>query len=740
MTSLVNKEPDELKLERTLKADPRQPSVWCALGEVRLRRNETSEARAAFENALRMDAGLAQAHFGLAAVCKAEGRPADAITHFRNGLKYSRGNAQALLDLGVVLAEQSQVDEAIECWQKLLTFQPDHAQAHHNLGVAMAQKEKPEEAIRLLEQAFELRPDYAEAHFNLANVLCNQKTRENDRRNEGVDHYLEAIRIRPTYIEPMFNLGTVLTELNRGQESAIWLEQTARLGEASTPVHHLTASAYKQLGLALCMQARYDEAQTAYKRALSISPELAEAHCNLGNLFQELGRLPEALTCYELAIMHENQPAVSKWNRALSLLQSGDYAQGWKEYEWRWQRKQTPHRPFKEPRWDGSPLEGSTLLIHMEQGLGDMIQFIRFAAQAKQRGGRILVECPGFLVPLLSRCPGVDEIFPEGILQPGQDEPNAPPFDVQIPIMSLPHVFNTTLQTIPNQVPYLFVEQELVDRWKEKLPEALNVSTSKSFASGHPTPQARTEEKPADGMEPNLSDSSAATANTQRPIPNSTTPAHSSDQTPVEPSNSLYTFTYSPYKFDAPSASTTRFPSPFKVGICWQGNPNHRLDRYRSIALSEFAPLAKIPGVRLVSLQKGPGAAQIQNLQPGIRIWEPPQSDQMTAQALLDTAALMKNLDLVISVDTGTCHLAGALGVPVWVPLSAIGEWRWLLHREDSPWYPTMRLFRQKKLGRWRGVFRRIARELEERVRKIWLEARRGNLSEGPSSTTTTSA
>jgi tetratricopeptide (TPR) repeat protein len=640
MTTLVKIESDELELEHALKANPRQPSVWCALGQARFRRNKTSEARAAFENALRMDAGLAQAQFGLASVCKAEGRPADAITHYRNGLEYSRGNAQALLDLGVLLAEQSQVDEAIACWQKLLAFQPDHAQAHHNLGVAMAQKEKPEEAIRLLERALKLRPDYAEAHFNLANVLCNQKTRENDRRSEGVEHYLQAIRIRPTYIEPMFNLGTVLTELNLGQEASIWLEQTTRLGEACSPVHHLTASAYNQLGLALCMQARYDEAQTAYKRAFSLRPDLAEAHCNLGNLFQELGRLPEALTCYELAIIHENQPAVSKWNRALSLLQSGDYTQGWKEYEWRWQRKQTPSRPFKEPRWDGSPLEGRTLLIHMEQGLGDMVQFIRFAAQAKQRGGRILVECPGFLAPLLARCPGVDVIIPEGILQPGQDVPAAPRFDVQIPVMSLPFALGTTLATLPADVPYIHLDPALVGLWNERLIAGLAEITPKSSR-------------------------------------------------------------------------------PLKVGICWQGNPNHRLDRHRSIALSEFAPLAKIPGIRLVSLQKGPGAAQIQSLQPPIRIWEPPQSDQMTAQALLDTAALMKNLDLVISVDTGTCHLAGALGVPVWVPLSAIGEWRWLLHREDSPWYPTMRLFRQKKLGQWRGVFHRIARELKQRVRNM---------------------
>jgi hypothetical protein len=153
------------------------------------------------------------------------------------------------------------------------------------------------------------------------------------------------------------------------------------------------------------------------------------------------------------------------------------------------------------------------------------------------------------------------------------------------------------------------------------------------------------------------------------------------------------------------------------VGIVWQGNPNHRLDRYRSIKLAEFAPLAKIPGVQMISLQKGPGAAQIDEVRSRFKVWKPPIMEEMTAEALLETAALMKCLDLVISVDTGTAHLAGGLGVPVWVPMSAIGEWRWLLEREDSPWYPTMRLFRQKKLGSWGNVFRRMRKKLAGRMK-----------------------
>jgi len=465
---------------------------------------------------------------------------------------------------------------------------------------------------------------------------------------------LAAIRIRPDYIEAHHNLGSVLTELHRPKEAVVWLKQAVRLcqnrqspavgehtdqnSKSPSPnertaaqayaMHSLLPSALNQLGLAFAATRAYRKAERCYHRALDLKPTMADVHSNLGNLYQEEGRLPEALASYELALMHDSQSASTHWNRSLSILQHGDFERGWREYEWRWQRKQTPARPFRQPRWDGRPFRDRTLLIYMEQGLGDMLQFIRFAAQAKERGGRVLVECPGFLAPLLSRCRGIDELVIEGSILPD--------FDLQIPIMSLPAALGTTLATVTRQVPYLFVEEDRCTRWREWLAKI----------------------------------ASAADPTTER----------------------------------------------FNVGIAWQGNPNHRLDRYRSIALCEFGLLAKIPGARLISLQKGPGALQIQQVATGFPVHEPPQSEQMTAEALLDTAALMRCLDLVISVDTGTAHLAGGLGVPVWVPLSAIGEWRWLLHRETRPWYPTMRLFRQKKLGRWKLVFRRMAAELRNRV------------------------
>jgi hypothetical protein len=480
-----------------------------------------------------------------------------------------------------------------------------------------------------------------------------------------------AVGIRPGYVEAYHNLGSALTELGRPGEAEVWLRQAVRLCERSGAgsgdtrttgsagsgdprttrdatsdpslapgPSSLTASSYNQLGLALMAQAKYEAAEACFHTALRYKPDFADAHSNLGNLFQEQGRLPEAVACYDLALVHDPQSASTCWNRALAWLQAGDYERGWREYEWRWQRKLTPARPFVQPRWDGSPLSDRTLLIYMEQGLGDMFQFIRYAMLARERLGKVIIECPTFLMPLLSRCRGIDQLVAEGT--------PLPEFDVQVPLMSLPGLLGTTLDTVPAEVPYLFPDPELVEHWREYFQEVL-----------------------------------AEAQRTQRA-------PRTSDRLPLTTHDSPLT----------------------RIGIVWQGNPHHRLDRYRSIPLKEFAPLARVPGVQLVSLQRGAGTEQLQKVKGQFDVLELPGELDKTAGAFMDTAAIMMNLDLVISVDTAAAHLAGGLGVPVWVPLSAVGEWRWLTEREDTPWYPTMRLFRQRKLGAWRPVFRRMAREV----------------------------
>jgi hypothetical protein len=262
-----------------------------------------------------------------------------------------------------------------------------------------------------------------------------------------------------------------------------------------------------------------------------------------------------------------------------------------------------------------------TILLHAEQGLGDTLQFIRYAPLVQQRGGEVVVECQETLLPLLATCPGIDQLVARGAPLPA--------FDTHAPLLSLPGILGTTLTTIPANIPYLTADPGLREQWRHEL-------------------------------------SSLGDA--------------------------------------APLGDAGRRPA-FKVGIAWQGNPQYPNDRQRSIPLARFAPLAQLTGVRLFSVQKGPGSEQL------VRGANPfPVIDLGSRFGnFADTAAALVNLDLVVAVDSAVAHCAGALGLPAWVLLPSPSEWRWLRHREDSPWYPTMRLFRQKEPGDWEEVVDRLA-------------------------------
>jgi tetratricopeptide (TPR) repeat protein len=522
-----------------------------------------------YRNLLRIEPKNARVWLALGKLCATQDRLLEAAAYLRQALEYEPKMAAGHFQLGDVLLRQQKYADAAAAYRLGLELQPNQCEALVNLGYALGEQDRLDEALACYERARALAPALPEIHHNLGNVL-----REKGRLDEALASYDTALGLRPDYAKAHINKGVALVS-------------TGALAEAVA----------------------------ALRRGVELKPDFAEAHNSLGTALSANGELDAAVAEYERAIQLKPDYADAQWNRSLGRLLRGDYERGWPDYEWRWRCKRTtPLPPLTQPRWDGSPLAGRTILLYAEQGLGDTLHFVRYAPFVKTRGGRVIVQCQGALIPLLSRTGGIDELAAWGAPSPASD--------VWLPLMSVPAVMGTTLATIPAEIPYLFADPALVEHWRRQL-----------AAIG--------------GL---------------------------------------------------------------RVGIAWQGSPRHAWDRHRSVPLAAFAPLARVPGVRLISLQKGPGAEQLQAAGGSSIIGFGELLDR--AGAFTDTAAILKNLDLVVTVDSAIAHLAGGLGVPVWLALHHTPDWRWLLDRADSPWYPTARLFRQPSPGAWAPVFDEIAAAL----------------------------
>jgi len=296
------------------------------------------------------------------------------------------------------------------------------------------------------------------------------------------------------------------------------------------------------------------------------------------------------------------------------MLLCGDFENGWKHYEWRWLAKEFPseRRNFTQPLWLGEALDDKTILLYVEQGLGDALQFVRYAPLVAAHGGRVVVECPKSLKRLFETVAGVDCVIARG--------EDLPEFDVQCPFLSLPGLLSPDAEHIPVDAPYLSVPDDTVEHWRARLQQVEDL----------------------------------------------------------------------------------------KVGLVWAGSPHHTNDRERSIALDAFAPLADVEGCSFINLQIGPSAAQLADAS-----W-PVLDLTQDIHDYADTAALVTQLDLVITVDTSVAHVAGALAKPVWVLLPHAPDWRWQIGRDDSPWYPTMTLYRQPKRRDWQSVIKRVQDDLRD--------------------------
>jgi tetratricopeptide (TPR) repeat protein len=561
------------------------------------KQGKLDEAIACYRWAVQLKPDFAEVHNNLGVTLKDQGKLDEAVACYRRVVQLRPNDVEPHNNLGVALKDQGKPDEAVACYRRALQLNPDDVEVYNNLGDALKDQGKLDELLACYRRAVQLRPNDVEPHNKLGNALKNQ-----GKLDEAITCYRRALELRPDYAEIHNNLGNALKDQGKLDEAVACYRRALELKPDSAEAHNNLGAAFKHQG-------QLDEAVACYRRALELKPDFAEAHNNLGVALKKQGKSDEAIACYRHALELKPDYADAHCNQSLISLAAGDFEHGWAEYEWRWKTNRFQQRDFSQSLWDGQPLEGRAILLHAEQGLGDAIQFVRYAALVQQRGGTVIVECPRPLLSLLRSCAGIDRLVERG--------EELPTFNLQAPLLSLPGIFHTVLETIPADVPYLYANQGLMEHWREELGRIAG----------------------------------------------------------------------------------------FKIGIVWQGTS---IDPARIIPLSCFESLAGLPGVRFFSLQKGRGVEQLQDLAGRFPVTEVGSR----LDNFMDTAAVLVNLDLVISCDTAVAHLAGALAVPVCVALPFVPDWRWLLNRSDSPWYPTMRLFRQKKPGDWAGVFEEIKAEL----------------------------
>ena len=508
----------------------------------------------------------------------------------------------ALYETACGLWREGWREEAASRLDEALRRRPDFAEAFGMGGYMLSQCGKPEAALRFYRQALRLDPSLVVVQVNVGKLLFDM-----GRFGEALAAFEAATALAPGDADAWCSRAGALRELGRMEDSA----EAARRALALRPDF---AEAAINLGNALLKLDRMEAALEAYQQAGAARPAFAPALCGAALALRNLGRFDEALAAFEAAEALGSREAVA--GKGCLLLTLGDFERGWEGYEARWLRGKSLAEALgaRFPTWMGLGKPGERVLVLNDHGHGDTIQFARYLPLMAAAGVATTFVCPPRLHRLLS----------SRIATRFADSPPDERFDAQVAISSLPRAFQTRLDNVPANTPYLCAEPELVEKWAERIGSA-----------------------------------------------------------------------------------------DFKIGVVWQGNPHPEADRARSMPLVALAPLAAIAGVRLISLQKGPGEEQLSSLPPTMRVETLGPDFDSGPDAFVDAAAAMMHLDLIVTCDTSIAHLAGALARPVWVALKSDPEWRWMTDRTESPWYPTMRLFRQLRRGVWEQVFDDMARELK---------------------------
>jgi len=592
-------------LDESLDIDPNQFAAYGNRGAAWFALNRFDEAYSDYNKAIALNSHYAEGYYNRGILHEKYDRHQEALADYDKAIELKPNYTNAYNNCGNVYKKLKQYEEALLSYDYAIKLNSRHAEAHYNRGVILNEQKKYQEALDSYHQAIALKDNYVDAYNNCGNVLIVLK-----RFGEALDYFQKVIEIDPNYAYAYNGQGNVLMELKRFDEALLSYEKSIALNSQSADPHNGKSNALQELK-------RFDDAVTGYEKAIALNPDSADSYANRGLAMQGMKNFEEALLSYDKAIELNPETADPYWNKALLKILMGEYEEGWQLYEYRRYKQDLKgsYPTYEQPLWLGQEsVADKTLYIYPEQGLGDFIQFCRYVPLVENLGARVILKVPNALYAMIKTMGLNAKIL--------RNDEKVDEFDFHCPIMSLPLAFKTTIETIPNNIPYFFSDHFKKSYWERKFAYA---------------------------------------------------------------SNSL------------------------KVGLVWSGSKDHKKDHDRSLRLEQLAPILDLP-VTFYSLQK-----EVRE-QDKITLSKLNQIKQYHEELndFSDTAAMVDCLDLIISVDTSVAHLAGAMGKNVWILISYLPDYRWMLDREDTPWYPTARLFRQANVGDWDSAILKVRKAFEE--------------------------
>lgn len=582
---------------------PEQPCFYSNRGLVFQGLKQWDAAISSHTQAITLKPDYAEAYCNRGLALQGLNRLEEAITNYNQAINFNPQYVEAYTHRGLAFYNLNQMEAAVSSYNQAITLSQNPAKLLSIRGVALQALGQIEAAITDFNIAITLEPDFAEAYSNRGIAL-----QELNQLNAALTSHNQAIALNPDSTKFYSNRGATFQALQQMDAAINDFNRAIDLDPNS-------AEAYSNRGTVFQALNQPDAAIASHNQAITIRPDYAEAYCNRGSAFHALNQLDAAIASYDQAIALAPNHAEAHANKSMALLLSGDFFHGWPLYEWRWKNKKNRliERHFSQPLWLGEePLNGKKILLYAEQGLGDTLQFCRYAKLVANLGAKVILEVHPSLFNLLEHLDGVSELVKLG-------DP-LPHYDYHCPLLSLPLAFKTDIRSIPHATLQLQNKANKLAYWAEKL-------GSKTSA---------------------------------------------------------------------------------RVGLVWSGSATHVNDHNRSIILSEL--VRHLPAnLQYVSLQKEVREVDHDALKGSNILYF---GDEL--HDFVDTAAICEQVDVVVSVDTSVAHLSASLGRPTWLLLPFSPDWRWLLNRDDSPWYPSMKLYRQESIGNWESVLAKLHRDLNQ--------------------------